>query len=81
MIPFLPTTLASPHNHPHLASVPQVTPFLLERIRTLTGGKSLEANIKLVKNNARVGAAVAVALAGITGRGGRAAGARLDSKL
>lgn len=43
----------------------QVTPFLLERIRTLTGGKSLEANIKLVKNNARVGSAVAVALAGL----------------
>ena len=32
----------------------QVTPFLLERIRALTGGKSLDSNIKLVKNNARV---------------------------
>ena len=38
---------------------------MLERIRTLTGGKSLEANIKLVKNNAKVGSAVAVALAGL----------------
>ena len=41
----------------------QVTPFLLERIRSKTGGKSLESNIRLVKNNAAVGAQVAVALA------------------
>ena len=40
-----------------------MTPYLLERIRQLTGGKSLQANIQLVKNNARVGSAVAVALA------------------
>lgn len=39
---------------------------MLERIRELTGGKSLESNIKLVKNNAVVGSAVAVALAGLT---------------
>ncbi len=38
----------------------QVTPYLLDRIRVLTGGKSLEANIKLVKHNASVGAAIAV---------------------
>ncbi|GFR49820.1 hypothetical protein Agub_g11760 [Astrephomene gubernaculifera] len=37
----------------------EVTPFLLERVRSLTGGRSLAANIKLVKNNARVGAAIA----------------------
>ncbi|KAG1668164.1 hypothetical protein FOA52_005156 [Chlamydomonas sp. UWO 241] len=42
-----------------------ITPFLLDRIRVLTGGKSLEANIKLIKNNARVGAAVAAALANL----------------
>uniref|UniRef100_A0A7R9YTE3 Pseudouridine-5'-phosphate glycosidase n=1 Tax=Chlamydomonas euryale TaxID=1486919 RepID=A0A7R9YTE3_9CHLO len=41
----------------------EVTPFLLERIRQLTSGKSLEANVKLVKNNAQVGASVARALA------------------
>lgn len=40
-----------------------VTPFLLQRIFDLTGGASLEANIALVLNNARLGAAVAVALA------------------
>ncbi|PNW87481.1 hypothetical protein CHLRE_02g144000v5 [Chlamydomonas reinhardtii] len=41
----------------------EVTPFLLERVRSLTGGRSLAANILLVKNNARVGAAVAAAYA------------------
>ena len=40
-----------------------VTPFLLQRIFDLTGGASLEANIALVLNNARLGAEVAVALA------------------
>jgi pseudouridylate synthase len=39
-----------------------VTPFLLQRIFDLTGGASLEANIALVLNNARLGAAVACAL-------------------
>ncbi|WP_338770960.1 pseudouridine-5'-phosphate glycosidase [Massilia sp. METH4] len=40
----------------------KVTPFLLARIKTLTGGRSLATNIALVKNNARVGAALARAL-------------------
>ena len=40
-----------------------VTPFLLRRIQELTGGKSLQANIALVKHNASVGAAVAAELA------------------
>lgn len=40
----------------------KVTPFLLARIKTLTGGRSLMTNIALVKNNARVGAALARAL-------------------
>jgi pseudouridine-5'-phosphate glycosidase len=39
-----------------------VTPFLLARIKALTGGKSLATNIALVKNNARVGARLAQAL-------------------
>ncbi len=39
------------------------TPFLLQRIFELTGGKSLESNIALVKNNAKVAAQIAVALA------------------
>lgn len=37
------------------------TPFLLAKIVELTDGKSLEANIALVYNNAKVGAQIAVA--------------------
>ena len=37
------------------------TPFLLQRLNELTGGQSLAANIALVKGNARLAAAVAVA--------------------
>lgn len=35
------------------------TPFLLKRIVELTGGESLEANIKLILNNAKLGAQIA----------------------
>jgi pseudouridine-5'-phosphate glycosidase len=41
----------------------EVTPFLLGRIFEMTQGRSLEANIALVLNNARLGAAIARALA------------------
>jgi pseudouridylate synthase len=40
-----------------------VTPFLLQRIFELTEGRSLAANIALVLNNARLGAAIAVEIA------------------
>lgn len=40
-----------------------VTPFLLQRIFELTEGRSLEANIALVLNNARLASAIAVAIA------------------
>jgi len=40
-----------------------ITPYLLGRIVELSGGASLEANIALVKNNARLGAAIAAAYA------------------
>lgn len=40
-----------------------LTPFLLARIETLTGGESLKTNIQLVRNNARVAAEVSVAFA------------------
>lgn len=40
----------------------QVTPFLLGKVKELTDGTSLVANIALVKNNARVGAEIAKAL-------------------
>ncbi|MGB2783418.1 MAG: pseudouridine-5'-phosphate glycosidase, partial [Atribacterota bacterium] len=36
-----------------------LTPYLLNKIKELTGGKSLQANIELVKNNARVAAKIA----------------------
>jgi len=36
------------------------TPFLLARIAERTGGRSLEANIQLVKNNVRIAAEIAV---------------------
>ena len=41
------------------------TPFLLARVKELTGGDSLESNIELVYNNAKVGAQLAVALAAL----------------
>ena len=40
----------------------RITPFLLGRVKDLTEGKSLEANINLVVNNARLGADIAVEL-------------------
>lgn len=44
-------------------SAKEVTPFLLGRIFELTNGNSLTANIALVRNNARLGAEIAKALA------------------
>ncbi len=41
----------------------ETTPFLLGRIAEKTGGKSLDANIQLVINNARVATEIAVELA------------------
>jgi pseudouridine-5'-phosphate glycosidase len=40
----------------------KVTPFLLARIKELTGGRSLATNIALVEHNALIGARLAVAL-------------------
>ena len=39
------------------------TPFLLAKIKEITGGSSLDSNIQLVFNNARLAAAAAVELA------------------
>ena len=41
----------------------EVTPFLLRAVAERTGGRSLEANVVLLRNNARVAASVAAALA------------------
>ena len=42
----------------------EVTPFLLGAVADGTGGRSLEANVALLRNNARVAAEIAVAMAG-----------------
>jgi pseudouridine-5'-phosphate glycosidase len=39
-----------------------VTPFLLDRMRSITGGESVKANLALLRNNARVAARLAVTL-------------------
>lgn len=41
----------------------QATPFLLARVSELTGGDSLTTNIRLVENNARLAAEIAIAYA------------------
>uniref|UniRef100_A0A8C5PMY7 Carbohydrate kinase PfkB domain-containing protein n=1 Tax=Leptobrachium leishanense TaxID=445787 RepID=A0A8C5PMY7_9ANUR len=43
----------------------EATPFLLKRVKEITGGKSLESNLALIKNNAQVGSRIAVALSRI----------------
>ena len=43
----------------------EVTPFLLKYISEHTHGESLEANIALIKNNAKLGAKIAVAFASL----------------
>jgi len=40
----------------------ETTPFLLSKIKSITSGRSLESNIQLVYNNAKVGAKIAVEL-------------------
>ena len=42
-----------------------VTPFLLNRFREETGGESLEVNKRIIRNNARLAARIAVALAAL----------------
>jgi pseudouridylate synthase len=42
-----------------------VTPFLLDRFQRATGGASLEVNKKIIRNNARLAARIAVALAAL----------------
>ena len=38
----------------------EVTPYLLSKIVELTSGKSLESNIALIKNNAKLAGEIAV---------------------
>jgi pseudouridine-5'-phosphate glycosidase len=46
-----------------------LTPFLLARVNELTGGRSLTANIALIKSNARLAAEIAVELARVIREG------------
>ena len=48
-----------------------MTPFILEKVNQLTGGKSLEANKALIENNASNGAKIAVELSNMTHTGKR----------
>jgi len=41
---------------------PDITPYLLSRVKAITGGDSLESNIALVKHNARIASEIAAAL-------------------
>ncbi|XP_034635262.1 pseudouridine-metabolizing bifunctional protein C1861.05-like isoform X3 [Trachemys scripta elegans] len=43
----------------------ELTPFMLQKVNELTSGKSLDSNIALIQNNARVGSRIAVALSKI----------------
>jgi pseudouridine-5'-phosphate glycosidase len=45
----------------------EVTPFLLTKFREETGGESLEVNKRIILNNARLAARIAVALAALEG--------------
>ena len=40
-----------------------LTPFLLNALKELSGGKTVQANLALIENNARLAARLAVALA------------------
>ncbi len=63
MLPVIETALAEAAEAGIQAKA--VTPFLLGRILALTGGRSLTANIALVRNNARLAGAIAAALAAL----------------
>ena len=43
----------------------KVTPFLLDKVKTITAGQSLASNIELVYNNAKVAAQIATDLANL----------------
>jgi pseudouridine-5'-phosphate glycosidase len=49
----------------------KITPFLLDRLNQTTKGKSLQANLALIKNNVRVAAMIAVELSKLEERNRR----------
>ena len=60
MEPFI--VLANKEAHEKRIHGKAVTPFLLQRISELTKGKSMQANLSLLLNNARLAAQIAAAL-------------------
>ncbi|SFI80925.1 pseudouridine-5'-phosphate glycosidase [Celeribacter neptunius] len=60
ILPYIETALAEAEEKG--ISAKEVTPFLLQRMFELTEGRSLVANIALVRNNARLAAKIATAL-------------------
>lgn len=60
ILPFIEAALKEAEDKGILAK--EVTPFLLQRMFELTEGRSLVANIALVRNNARLAAEIATAL-------------------
>jgi pseudouridine-5'-phosphate glycosidase len=68
MAPFIDQAIADALEN--RVSGKEVTPYILDKIFDLTEGRSLTANIALVRSNARLAADVAVELAGLSnGRG------------
>ncbi len=63
--PLIAQAVAEAHAR-RLRSAAEVTPYLLPRLVTLSGERSLHANLALLKNNAVVAAQIAVALATAT---------------
>lgn len=63
IMPFVETALTEATQKGIAAK--EVTPFLLQRIFELSEGKSLTANIALVRNNARLAAQIAIAAANL----------------
>ena len=57
-----------------------VTPYILARLNDLTGGESLKANLALVKNNARVGAGIAVELAAMKSSSSTVIGGQVEEE-
>lgn len=57
-----------------------VTPFILRRVSEITAGHSLQSNIALIKNNAKVGAEIAVEHAKLSNPAFRSVPASMESK-
>jgi pseudouridine-5'-phosphate glycosidase len=65
LAPLIATALQDANRHNITGKA--VTPYLLQRVFELTGGRSLTANIALVLNNARLGAEIAKAFGTASG--------------